>query len=137
MAPCLFFWPCSTLMTPPSTGTVLVTGAAGFIGSHVCEALLRRGQTVVGLDNFDPYDDAIKLRKSDEFRRTACSTGRFEFVQWDICDAPAVRSLLERTKPEGIIHLAAKVGVRPSIADPAGYSRANVYGTSVMLEESR
>jgi UDP-glucuronate 4-epimerase len=106
--------------------------------------LLPRGQRIIGLDNFDPYyDPAIKRRNLDEVRRTASGGGgkgggaAFEFVEGDICDAPAVRSLLERTRPEGIIHLAAKAGVRPSIADPAGYSRANVLGTSVMLEEAR
>jgi UDP-glucuronate 4-epimerase len=118
--------------------SILVTGAAGFIGSHVCEALLARGRAVVGLDNFDPYyDPAIKRRNLGEVRAASPAGGTLEFVQADICDAPAIRALLERTRPEGIIHLAAKAGVRPSIADPAGYSRANVFGTSVMLEEAR
>jgi len=117
---------------------VLVTGAAGFIGSHVCEALLRRGQRVIGLDNFEPfYDPRLKRANVDEIRTAARSAREFEMVEGDICDAGLVRSLLERAKPAGIIHLAAKAGVRPSIADPVGYTRANVLGTSVLLEESR
>jgi UDP-glucuronate 4-epimerase len=127
-------------MTTPSPATpgaaVLVTGAAGFIGSHVSEALLRRGQRVVGLDNFDPfYDRTIKLRNVASVRVAAPDA--FELVEGDICDADLVRSLLARVRPMSIIHLAAKAGVRPSIADPVGYARANVLGTSVLLEEAR
>lgn len=122
--------------TPSRGRTVLVTGAAGFIGSHVCERLLARGDRVVGLDNFDPfYDPAIKRRNVAEVEHAGGDL--FEMVEGDICDAGAVRAVLERARPEGVIHLAARAGVRPSIADPAGYARANVLGTSVMLEEAR
>ena len=121
----------------PRARTIPLTGAAGFIGSHTCEALLARGDRVIGLDNFDPfYDPRLKHRNLDAVR-AAARPNAFEFVEGDICDAPLVRSLLERTRPTSIIHLAAKAGVRPSIADPAGYTRANVLGTSVMLEEAR
>jgi UDP-glucuronate 4-epimerase len=126
--------------TPPAHpgATILVTGAAGFIGSHVSDALLARGQRVVGLDNFDPfYDPEIKRRNVAEVRAGAKHAGDFELVEGDICDASLVRDLLARARPSGIIHLAAKAGVRPSIADPAGYSRTNVLGTSVLLEEAR
>lgn len=123
--------------TPSEPGTVLMTGAAGFIGSHTAQALLQRGVRVVGLDNLDPfYDPAIKRANLDEIR-AGRHGDRFEFVEGDICDAGLVRSVLARTKPEGIIHLAAKAGVRPSIEDPVGYARANVLGTAVMLEEAR
>ena len=125
-------------LTPPAQpgATVLVTGAAGFIGSHVSEALLARGQRVIGLDNFDPfYPRPVKQRNVEEIN--AASSIGFELVEGDICDALLVRSLLARFRPSGIIHLAAKAGVRPSIADPAGYSRTNVLGTSVLLEEAR
>ena len=124
--------------TPPAQrgATILVTGAAGFIGSHISQALLARGQRVVGLDNFDPfYPRAAKEHNLQEIG--AASPVGFELVEGDICDAPLVRSILARMRPAGIIHLAAKAGVRPSIADPAGYSRANVLGTSVLLEEAR
>jgi nucleoside-diphosphate-sugar epimerase len=110
--------------------TVLVTGAAGFIGSHVCEALLRRGERVVGVDNFDPfYARAIKERTRD-----ALLAAGGVFVEADITDAAAMRTLFARERPAGVIHLAAKAGVRPSIEDPAGYARANVLGTAVIQE---
>jgi len=117
---------------------VLVTGAAGFIGSHVSEALLRRGKRVIGLDNFDPFYSAQdKRRNIAELRAAIPGAEPFEIIEGDICDAALVRSLLERHRPATVVHLAAKAGVRPSIADPAGYARANVFGTSVMLEEAR
>ncbi len=110
--------------------TVLVTGAAGFIGSHVCEALLRRGERVVGVDNFDPfYARAIKERTRDAF----LAAGGV-FVEADLTDAGAMRTLIARERPAGVIHLAAKAGVRPSIEDPAGYARANVLGTAIIQD---
>lgn len=119
-----------------TTKPVLVTGAAGFIGSHVCAALLARGQRVVGVDNFDPfYERGAKERNLREVERGA--GGGFEFHNVDVADAAALAVLVGRVKPEGIIHLAAKAGVRPSIADPVGYSKANVLATSVILEEAR
>lgn len=118
---------------------VLVTGAAGFIGSHVCEALLARGRRIVGVDNFDPfYDVNAKARNAAAVEKApAGSTGSFELVRADVCDAEVMNALFERARPEGVIHLAAKAGVRPSIADPVGYSRANVLGTSVLLEAAK
>lgn len=131
--------PLSPPLAPgPAGSTVLLTGVAGFIGSHVAEALLARGQRVVGVDNLDPYyDPALKRANLDAVRAAAKSPGDVEFVEADICDQPAMRRLFERARPASVIHLAAKAGVRPSIADPAGYSRVNVLGTSVVLEESR
>lgn len=112
---------------------VLVTGAAGFIGSHVAAALLARGERVVGVDNLDPYYDvAIKRVNLDTI-----PTDGFEFQRADITDAGSMHELFSRTRPAGVIHLAARAGVRPSIADPAGYCHANVTGTSVLLEEAR
>ncbi len=128
-----------TTTSPTQPGaTILVTGAAGFIGSHVCDALLTRGQRVMGLDNFDPfYDPQIKHANISAVRSAAKRREDFELVEGDICDESLVRDLLARVKPSGIIHLAAKAGVRPSIADPAGYARTNVVGTTVLLEEAR
>lgn len=124
-----------------TSGPILVTGAAGFIGSHVCEALLHRGDRVVGVDNFDPfYRASLKRENVAQIERVAhqrSASPAWSFEELDICDESAVRAALNRHKPSGMIHLAAKAGVRPSIADPAGYSRANVLGTSVLLEESR
>ncbi len=122
-----------------SSGPIVVTGAAGFIGSHVTEALVLRGERVIGIDNFDPfYDEAIKSRNIEAIRRTAAARpDGFEMVRSDICDADAMNALFTRAKPAGVIHLAAKAGVRPSIADPVGYARANVLGTSILLEAAR
>jgi UDP-glucuronate 4-epimerase len=111
--------------------TILVTGAAGFIGSHVAQALLARGDRAVGLDNFDPfYDAALK-------RRNVREAGLTELIEADLCDPAALRAAFERAKPDGVIHLAAKAGVRPSIKDPVAYARTNVLGTSVVLEEAK
>lgn len=118
------------------TQTVLVTGAAGFIGSHVCEALLARGVGVVGLDNLDPYyPQPLKRRNLDAVHAAADrAAAPFSFHQHDICDAVAVQDIFQRHRPSGVIHLAARAGVRPSVDDPVGYARANVVGTAVMLD---
>lgn len=111
---------------------VLVTGAAGFIGSHLAEALLRRGDDVIGIDNFDAfYPRAVKERNLRDVGRPP----NFCFRELDILDVDAVAALL--TPETVIVHLAAKAGVRPSIADPVGYARANVAGTAAVLEAAR
>ncbi|PYO68479.1 MAG: epimerase [Gemmatimonadetes bacterium] len=108
---------------------VLVTGAAGFIGSHVCEALVGRGDEVVGVDNFDPfYARAMKERNLDGLRRQP----RFRFVEADV-----VRDPLPLDGVTVVLHLAAKPGVRPSLENPAAYSEANVTGTVRVLEAAR
>lgn len=111
-------------------GTIIVTGAAGFIGSHVSRALRERGDRVIGVDNFDPFYDAGLKRENQRL------AGLSELVEADICDADAMRALLSRVKPDGMIHLAAKAGVRPSLRDPVGYARTNVMGTQVLLSEA-
>jgi UDP-glucuronate 4-epimerase len=109
--------------------TVLVTGAAGFLGSTVSAALLARGDRVRGLDDFDPfYDPAIKRRNIEEVRRG----GDLPLVEGDIRDADAVKRAIEGC--DAVVHLAAKAGVRPSFADPVGYADVNVRGTSVVLD---
>jgi len=113
---------------------VFVTGAAGFIGSHVCEALLSRGDRVLGLDNFDPfYDRKIKERNLVALRAHPA----FSLTEGDIRDAAALSRWGERIRPDALIHLAAKAGVRPSVADPAGYADVNVLGTIRLLEWAR
>lgn len=113
---------------------VVVTGAAGFIGSHTAEALVRLGCDVVGVDNFDPYyPRAMKDANVESIHRVAAdASGSFEFVEADFCDASAVARALDGSS--AVVHLGAKAGVRPSIEDPPGYARANVLGTSVVLD---
>ncbi|MBL8745658.1 MAG: GDP-mannose 4,6-dehydratase [Phycisphaerae bacterium] len=118
---------------------ILVTGAAGFIGSHVAHALLARGASVVALDHFDTfYDPALKRTNIRELERAAAESGSpFRLVERDIRDEEAMRILFERERFDGVIHLAARAGVRPSIAEPALYASVNVFGTTVLLEAAR
>lgn len=113
---------------------VLVTGVAGFIGSHLAEELLRQGVPVLGIDNFDPfYDRGIKERNLEGIRQAALDSGTpFDFSETDICDLGA-KSFADH-RIESIIHLAAKAGVRPSLLDPQGYLKTNVEGTLKVLE---
>lgn len=112
--------------------TILVTGAAGFIGSHVVQALLQRGDRVIGLDNFHPYyPRELKQKNLDSIRNT--NDEPFTFVECDICHHQNLASLFETYRPDSIIHLAARAGVRPSIADPTGYLETNVIGTQRIL----
>lgn len=120
-----------------TTARVLITGAAGFIGSHVCEAFLARGYEVVGLDNFDPfYDRASKERNLADCRRTAAAhSASFRLIEGDFCDPDVAAHACQGVN--SVIHLGAKAGVRPSIADPAGYVRANLLGTSRILQAAQ
>jgi UDP-glucuronate 4-epimerase len=110
---------------------VLVTGAAGFIGSHLVQALVDQGDDVVGIDNFDPFYP----REMKERNLAEVGQGRFDFHELDLLDVPRLRSLL--TPETIIVHLAAKAGVRPSLADPVGYARVNVTGTAAVAEAAR
>ena len=114
--------------------TVFVTGAAGFIGSHVCEAFLSRGERVLGLDNFDPFYDR---RTKENNLATLRARPSFSFTEGDIRDAAALSRWGEGVRPDILVHLAAKAGVRPSLADPAGYADVNVIGTVRLLEWAR
>ncbi len=113
---------------------VLVTGAAGFIGSHVAERLLREGRVVVGLDDLDDYYDPAQKRSN--LRELAPHAG-FVFVEGDIRDADLAARLHAEHGLDSVIHLAARAGVRPSIAQPALYADVNVRGTTVLLEAAR
>ena len=109
----------------------LVTGAAGFIGSHLSERLTSEGWSVVGLDNFDPF-------YSEEIKRSniasLLSSDKFELVEGDIRDAKCVEDILGQGDIDILVHLAAKAGVRPSIEDPLGYQDVNINGTMIVLE---
>lgn len=113
---------------------ILITGAAGFIGSHLTDRLLARGDRVVGVDEFNNYyDPAIKRRNLTEAARNA----RFRLYEADICDEPGIRNIFEREHPEVVVHLAARAGVRPSLKDPNLYHRVNVIGSQHILDACR
>ncbi len=113
---------------------ILVTGGAGFIGSHLCEYLLKAGHQVVCIDNFNSfYDPGIKERNISSI----IDHPRFSLVRADIRNSEELEKLFERSKPEMVIHLAAMAGVLPSIEDPLNYFDVNVMGTLTVLETMR
>ncbi|HNP61976.1 MAG TPA: SDR family NAD(P)-dependent oxidoreductase [Nitrospirales bacterium] len=118
--------------------TILVTGAAGFIGSHAVEALIRRGDQVIGIDNLnDYYDPARKeknLREVTEHAKTEKWPGTFQFLKGDIRDRELVANLFSDHRFDAVIHLAAMAGVRVSIDDPGLYYDVNVMGTMALLD---
>jgi UDP-glucuronate 4-epimerase len=108
---------------------LLVTGAAGFIGSHVAAALVAAGYEVVGVDNFDPfYPRAVK----EDNLRPLVGSPRFRLVEADVA-----RDAIPMAGVAAVLHLAAKAGVRPSLEDPAAYADANVTGTARVLDAAR
>jgi UDP-glucuronate 4-epimerase len=112
---------------------VLVTGAAGFIGSTLVERLLAEGRRVVGLDSFDPfYAPELKRRNL----RAAQDHRGFRLIEGDVRDAAAVGRALASGPCDGLVHLAALAGVRPSLERPAEYADVNVRGTAVVLEQA-
>jgi len=113
---------------------VLVTGAAGFIGYHVAEALLARGDEVTGLDNLNPYYDPT-LKQARLARLTARRGFRFERI--DLADRAAMEALFARAKFQRVVHLAAQAGVRYSIENPHAYADSNLTGTLHVLEGCR
>jgi UDP-glucuronate 4-epimerase len=113
---------------------ILVTGCAGFIGQAVCAALLARGESVVGLDNFDPYYDP--QLKRDRIKRIAAHE-HFSQVEADLADCPAIDALFSSFRPRRIVHLAAQAGVRYSFQHPEAYLRSNLVGFGNLLEAAR
>ena len=115
---------------PRSTKTVLLTGGAGFIGSHVAEALVGRGDSVVVFDNFDDfYDPEVKRANLGSL-----SGEQFRLVEGDIRNDADLADAFAVDAYDAVIHLAARAGVRPSITDPALYADVNVRGTAKLLE---
>ncbi|MDA2926266.1 GDP-mannose 4,6-dehydratase [Acidobacteria bacterium AH-259-G07] len=110
---------------------ILLTGGAGFIGSHLAQRLLEREETLIMVDNFnDFYDPKIKLRNVERIKQK----GEFKLYQEDLLNQRALQEIFQRHEPEAIIHLAAYAGVRPSLQNPALYSKVNVTGTTHLLE---
>ncbi len=111
--------------------SIIVTGAAGFIGSNLVRALLKLGKKVIGIDNFDAYyDPEIKRRNIADF----ASSPLFVMQEGDIRDKGFINTVLSDTMPDCVVHLAARAGVRPSIEDPELYYDVNVKGTLTILE---
>jgi len=111
---------------------VLVTGGAGFIGSHIVHRLLRTGHTATILDNFnDYYNPAIKRANVEGFQRQA------EVIEGDICDVDKVKTVTSKGKFDSIIHIAARAGVRPSLENPRAYIETNIVGTHNLLEAAK
>ncbi len=114
--------------------TILVTGAAGFIGSTLTETLLKHGDKVVAIDNFnDYYDPARKRANVAPFQNHA----NLQFYEQDICDADAVRQIFDKHKPQAVAHLGAYGGVRYSIGRAGLYTEVNIVGTVNVLEAAR
>jgi UDP-glucuronate 4-epimerase len=114
---------------------ILVTGGAGFIGSHVCERLLHSGHAVWTVDDLTPfYSPAIKQQNVADIQ----ALGKpFTFIKADLCDAKTLRELFQKVRFDQVIHLAARAGVRPSLDEPELFQQVNVGGTVNILEAAR
>jgi UDP-glucuronate 4-epimerase len=113
---------------------VLITGAAGFIGSHVADRLLREGHSVTGLDNFDPYYDPEQKRRNIAEARE--QTG-YRFVECDVRHVEALGRVFDVARPDAVVHLAARAGVRSSLEAPQTYVEVNELGGLHVLEQCR
>jgi len=112
---------------------ILVTGGAGFIGSHLCERLLRAGKHVAIVDNLDDfYDPQLKLTNLQEIKLS----GKCDVFIVDIREKGKLQEVFEKVRPQAVVHLAARAGVRPSLLHPELYVSANIYGTLNLLELS-
>ncbi len=114
--------------------TVLITGAAGFIGSNLAKALLSEGYKVVGIDNFD---DTYKAAFKEEHVAALLSHPQFELVRLDVGDRAALTQLFNTVHPELVVHLAAKVDTRAAVTDPYQYIDTNITGTLHVLDAAR
>lgn len=113
---------------------ILVTGGAGFIGSHLCDRLLALGHTVICLDNFnDSYPPAFKRQNIAQAKKYP----NFRLYEGDICDERQLDRVFKKNKIQAVVHLAARGGVRPSITQPGEYFKTNIEGTLNILEKMR
>ncbi len=128
-----------SLLAPPVEGgkKVLVTGGAGFVGSHVADHLLARGDAVILVDEFNDYYDTTLKRSNVAYLLAKHGSSRLRVVEADICDAHAMEQLFITERPRHVVHMAARAGVRPSIDDPFVYIHSNILGTTRLLELAR
>lgn len=113
---------------------VLVTGAAGFVGSHAVEAILARGDSVVGIDNFDDTYDRKFKEENLEINK---DKNNFKFIEGDICDRELIENIFQSEKPDCVLHLAAKVDTRRAVEIPLLYVDTNINGTLNIFEAAR
>jgi UDP-glucuronate 4-epimerase len=114
--------------------TIMVTGAAGFIGFHVAQALLDQGETVVGLDDFNSYyDPRLKIAREDILKRHS----NFVSINVDISDLGPIETLFRNYSPSVVCHLAAQAGVRYSLRNPYAYQKSNIEGFVNLIEQSK
>jgi UDP-glucuronate 4-epimerase len=113
----------------------LVTGGAGFIGSHVCERLLDLGHSVLAFDDLNPFYSPAQKQRNIRLLQSLAKP--FAFTQGDVTDGAALADVFRETQFDQVIHLAARAGVRPSLLEPALYQRVNVEGTVNVLEAAR
>lgn len=128
-----------TEQVEPHTGykKVLVTGGAGFIGSHVAEFLLARGDNVVIVDEMnDYYDLGMKQTNLDSLRSNYPSQDRLSIRIGDVCDSAFMLTIFEELRPKWVCHMAARAGVRPSIQDPYIYIHSNIQATTRLMDLS-
>jgi len=115
---------------------VIVTGAAGFIGSHTCERLVAAGHRVTGIDAFDGYLYPAEVKRRNAAELARLPADRFQLITADICDREAMARAIG-ADVDVVCHLAALAGVRPSLAEPLRYLRTNIEGTGVIIERMR
>lgn len=113
---------------------ILVTGGAGFIGSHLVDRLLAAGVEVVVVDNFDPFYDPNEKRANTE---PHLENSAFRLFETDIRDGQRLEEVFRLAKPEAVVHLAARAGVRPSVEEPGTYAEVNIMGTINLLKTAR
>ncbi len=121
-----------------SSAPILVTGAAGFIGAAVSQALLRRGERVLGLDNLNAYyDPALKRARLAQVEASRPTDGSWQFRPLSLDDGSGLAALFAEERPRAVVHLAAQAGVRHSLENPAAYIQSNLVGFGHILEGCR
>ena len=117
---------------------ILVTGAAGFIGFHVCKELIKEGYFVIGLDNLNNYYDVnLKLARLNELKEYCPEKKNFIFIKSNLEDKENLESIFKKHKPQKVLHFAAQAGVRYSIENPSAYINSNLVGFGNILESCR